>query len=297
VSTTVHSSDTAAITQDTRLRVSPYERVASLIIAALILLGAAVLAMFIIVITMRAIGHQKAVPVTFIDEPYGRGDHDAGTARDAENSQVDELDEFFPPELDQNIQVMNDIISADLTTLETMDDQLANFGSNKGQGDSRAAGPLGEGDANVVPRWERWQVRFASADVESYAQQLDFFKIELAALGGGKSTVDYATNLSLARPTRRTGPSESEQRLYMTWRSGELIEADKQLLAKAGIDTANRVVLQFYPPETEAALAALEQQAAGTRDLKEIKRTVFGVKGTGGKYEFYVMSQEFRFVP
>jgi hypothetical protein len=280
-----------------RLRVSPYERVASLIVALLILLGAAVFAMFIIVITMRVIGGQKAVPVSFVDEPFGRGDHEAGSARDAENSQVDELDEFFPPELDQNIQAMNDIISADLTTLENLDDQLANFGSNKGQGDSRQAGPLGEGDSNVVPRWERWQVRFASADVDTYAQQLDFFKIELAALGGGKSTVDYAANLSNARPTRRTGPSETEKRLYMTWRSGELIEADKQLLAKAGVDTVGRVVLQFYSPETEALLASLEQQAAGTRDLKEIKRTVFGVKGGGGKFEFYVVSQEFRYVP
>ena len=82
----------------------------------------------------------------------------------------------------------------------------------------------------------------------------------------------------------------------MTWRTGELIEADKQLLAKGGIDTNNRVILQFYSPETEAILAGLEQKQAGTRNLKEIKRTVFGVRG-GPQFEFYVVSQEYRDAP
>ena len=83
----------------------------------------------------------------------------------------------------------------------------------------------------------------------------------------------------------------------MTWRTGELIEADKSLLAKAGIDTVGRVVLQLYSPETEALLAGLEQKQAGTRSLKDIKRTVFGVRGQANSYEFFVISQEFRFIP
>src|SRR5690606_17773147 len=111
-------------------------------------------------------------------------------------------------------------------------------------------------------------------------KQLDHFKIELAALGGGKTTVDYASKLSSPNPVRRSGKSEDEKRLYMTWRTGELIEADRQLLARAGVDTVGRVILQFYPPEAEAILADLEQKQAGDRDLREIKRTVFGVRGS-----------------
>lgn len=278
------------------LGVSTYDRVASLLVALLILLGALVLAMFIVVLTMRVIGTQKSVPVTFLEEGNGRGDNAAGTARDADNSQADELDEFFPPEMDETIQTMSDLISADMAKLDSLDDQLATFGSGKGKGDSRKAGPMGEGGEDVVPRWERWQVRFASADADAYAKQLDFFGIELAAMGGGKPTVDYAAKVSQPNPVRRTGASDQEKRLYMTWRTGELIEADKQLLAKAGVDTVNRVILQFYPPQTEAILADLEQKQAGTRNLKEIKRTVFGVRGKG-TYEFYVISQEYRFAP
>jgi hypothetical protein len=187
------------------------------------------------------------------------------------------------------------VISTDLTILDNFESRMPTVGTGTGKGDSRPPGPLGEGNADVVPRWERWQVRFASADIKAYAQQLDFFRIELAAIGGGKDTVDYASNLSQPNPTRRTGNSADEKRLYMTWRSGELIEAYKSLLAKAGIDTAGRVVLQLYAPDTEAVLAGLEQQKLGMRQIRDIKRTVFGIRSKPGGYEFYVISQEYRF--
>jgi hypothetical protein len=57
------------------------------------------------------------------------------------------------------------------------------------------------------------------------------------------------------------------------------------------------VVIQFYPPDVEATLAGLEQAKAGGRDLRQIRRTVFGVKSAGGRYEFFVVSQEFRNAP
>ncbi|HTN75133.1 MAG TPA: hypothetical protein VL096_07800 [Pirellulaceae bacterium] len=292
-----HPAPSSKPTTAVRLGPTTYDNVASLIIALLILLGGAVFAMLIIVLTMRAINTPKSVPVSFVEEASGRGDHEAGSARDEKNSQVDEFDEFMPPPMDAAIQSVSDVISADLTVLESLDDQLVTSGTGQGKGDSRKAGPLGEGNDDIVPRWERWQVRFASADAESYARQLDFFGIELAAMGGGKPNVDYVAGVSQPIPRRRSGPSDAEKRLYMTWRTGELIEADKQLLAKAGVDTVGRLVLQFYSPETENVLGALEQKQLGMRTLKEIKRTVFGVKGTADKYEFYVISQEYRYAP
>jgi hypothetical protein len=279
------------------IHVSNYEQVASLLIALLVLVGTCVGMMLVLVMTMRTFKTEKAVPVSFVamDEGYGRGDHEAGTARDEKNSQVEEFDEFFPPEMTEQIQSVTSVISTDMSMLENIDSQISTVGTGKGRGDSRPPGPLGEGTGDVVPRWERWQVRFASADMVAYAQQLDFFKIELAAIGGGKDSVDYASNLSQPNPTRRTGSSANEKRLYMTWRGGELIEADKSLLAKAGIDTVGRVVLQLYSPETEAMLAALEQKQLGMRQIKDIKRTVFGIRGKPGGYEFYVISQEYRY--
>jgi hypothetical protein len=292
------TSGPAPPTHKVPLGVTTYEKVSSIIIALLVLLGATVAAMFIVVVTMRALaGTQQPVTVTIAEEGLGRGDHEAGIARDAKNTQVDELDEFFPPEMTEPIDALSTVISADMTVLESLDDPLATFGSGTGQGDSRPAGPPGEGEGDVVPRWERWQVRFSSADLTTYARQLDFFNIELAAMGGGKEQVDYASQLSQPRPTRRAGPSAQEKRLYMTWRSGEMIEADKTLLTSAGIDISGRVILQLYPPETETLLAELEQKQLGQRPLKDVRRTVFGIREQGQKFEFYVIAQEYRFVP
>ena len=36
---------------------------------------------------------------------------------------------------------------------------------------------------------------------------------------------------------------------------------------------------------------------AGKREVREIRRTVFGVKSLGADYDFYVMDQEYRMVP
>lgn len=287
-----------ALLPEKRLKLSTYEQVASLLVSLLILVGTAVLALVLILMTSRKTVPTPTVPIVFAEEGYGRGDHEAGTARDATNSpQIEELDEFFPPQMSEPIEAVTTVVASDVVSLDNLDAQLASIstgGTGTGRGDSRPPGPLGEGSSDVVPRWERWQVRFASADLEAYARQLDFFQIELAAIGGGRDTVDYAAKLSQPQPLRRSGPSASEKRLYMTWRSGELVEADKSLLAKAGIDTVGRVVLQLYPPETEALLAGLEQKQAGNRNLKDIKRTVFGIRGGAGKYEFFVIAQDYR---
>lgn len=297
---TATESTTAAsgATTQVELRVSAYDRVASLLVSLLILLGGSVLAMLAIAISLREGPKPQVIaPITVIEEGYGRGDHEAGTARDEKNRQVDEIDEFFPPQIDDSVQAVSQVVATDITLLESLDDQVVSSGTGTGRGDSRRPGPLGEGGEVVVPRWERWQIRFNSANMDEYASQLDFFGIELAAMGGGKPTVDYALKLLQDQPQRRSGASDQEKRLYMTWRSGEMIQADKQLLAKAGIDTTNRLVLQFYPPATETLLAGLEQQRLGNHTLRDVKRTSFGVRGTKGNYEFYVIAQEYRFVP
>jgi len=54
------------------------------------------------------------------------------------------------------------------------------------------------------------------------------------------------------------------------------------------------VVFQFYSPETYTKLLTLENIHKGQRRIIEIRRTVFGVRQTAGKYEFFVISQEYR---
>lgn len=169
-------------------------------------------------------------------------------------------------------------------------------GGKVGLGDRRPVGPLGDDGVLVVPRWERWETQFTSASINAYAQQLDSFGIELAAIGG-KPQIDYAFNLANPKPDTRSGPSKSEKRLYMSWKNGPLQQFDRELLRRAGIDTAGRLIVQFYPAEVEGMLADLEEVNARGRSKREYRKTVFGIRMQSGRPEFFVVEQTFRSMP
>jgi hypothetical protein len=158
----------------------------------------------------------------------------------------------------------------------------------KGAGDNRQ-----RGGGDIIPRWQRWEVRFLSTTLDTYRKQLGFFGIELGALGGGQLGVDYAAfdNGSLKK---RSGAAEGDDRLYFIWQGGRFQQQDRALLEQAGVATAGRVICQFYPKPLENQLVVLEKQEMGSRPLKDVKRTVFGVRPAGGGYEFFVIEIQWR---
>jgi len=162
-------------------------------------------------------------------------------------------------------------------------------GSSKGTG-RRGLG-FGPGKSGF-PREQRWFIRFSDrVELDQYAKELDFFKIELAALMPDRRLA-YLSNISAAKPTVRYAPSgKDESRLYMTWQGGERRFADVQLFAKAGLDVpGDAPIFHFYPPEVEAQLAQLERSYRG-RTPDQIKRTYFVVEPSGGGYRFTVVRQ------
>jgi hypothetical protein len=234
--------------------------------------------------------------VKLVENIAGRGDHAAGFARDLEAPGMEEMPELTEPQLEATLEAVTETVSSVAASVDVLDTPSMATGKGEGGlGDSRPPGPLGEGE-NIIPRWERWEVRWSATSVDAYAQQLDFFKIELAA-AGGSPTIDYASNLARPTPTRRSGPPDQEKRLYMTWRSGTLEAFDRTLLARAGINAQGRILLQFYPEEVEDQLAWMEMQNGGGRSVKEFLRTVFGVRSVRGGYEFHILEQRFRGAP
>ena len=114
--------------------------------------------------------------------------------------------------------------------------------------------------------------------------------------------VDYAFNLTQATPSKKSGNPEDEKRLYMSWQKtgGQMAAFDRQLISAAGIKTERRLILQFYPKQTEIMLYSLEVQAArdaGHTDPREFLKTIFGVRTARRGYEFYVIDQFFRPAP
>lgn len=267
-----------------QLRVSPYERVASTIVALLAMVSFAVLTLAVLVITRRMTSPPPAIAVQLLDEPSGRGDHATGTELDMQAPGQEEFPDLSEPRIEELINSVSDVLAANAPSVDTFG---VSASAGLGSGDRRAPGPLG--DADVIPRTERWEVAYPATTLDTYARQLDFFGIELGVVGGGRKVMEYVSDFSSAQPkVRSLDKAAEERRLYFTWRSGRLQEFDRQLVARAGVPLSGRQVLQFYPPEVEQRLAVLETEAAGGRTARAIAKTRFAVRRAGSGFEFYV---------
>ncbi|MCE9528898.1 MAG: hypothetical protein K8R36_22865, partial [Planctomycetales bacterium] len=144
-----------------------------------------------------------------------------------------------------------------------------------------------------IPRHERWEIRIGAGNTsDSYTRQLDFFKIELGVIGQANDIV-YLSNLSAPNPTAKTQSAAGEKRLYLIWQRGSMREADEEILARAKIPAAGKVIVHFCPEELENELVKLEDDQARQSGLKRIRKTVFGVRPKEPEgFRFFVIEQK-----
>jgi len=274
-----------------------------MLIASLIVIGFSVLVLLGIWLTGRLFLTQAPIAVDWLPGE-DRGDRAPGFGPDMEEPGVEEMEELKEPQIEDTLNDVKHLVRSQTSVLAAIERNAAISPPGGGQDDRGGIGPMvGKRVIDgVIPRYERWEIRFSTSGIETYARQLDFFKIELGAAGGGSPKVDYAYNFTKSKPDRRSGKPEDEDRLYMSWRkdSGPMAEFDRQLLTKAGIDTERRLVLQFYPKEIEDLLSNLEAQVArhcGHTDPRSFLKTVFGVRSDSTGYIFYIIDQYFRPAP
>ncbi len=166
---------------------------------------------------------------------------------------------------------------------------------------SRGAGELkklgdGPGKLGGVKAAERWEIVFESGMTEDeYSRQLDFFKIELGVIVGGK--LHKVSRLAARVPAVVYDASVGPER-YFRWRDEARRLTDLRLLKKVhDLPLADdTIVLHFYPLETQIRLIQLERQYAadhGRNDLKLVAKTKFVVRRTENGYDFDVAKQTY----
>ncbi len=280
------------------LKVTRYDRAVAGVLATALSLGALCFAVSAIWFTTRLPPPAKAVPLELIELPGGFEDGsvdetlrvDSPEPEASDPSPADEVsDELEIAESLESVTELSDVAAEPVQKqFEAGLKNTGKRGSAKGTG-RRALG-AGGGTAGI-PREQRWFVRFGDeADLDEYAKQLDFFKIELGALLPGELV--YMSQLSKPPATlRRVQTGQDEARLYMTWQGGQRRFADAQLFARAGLNVpAEAPMFHFYPPDVEAKLAQLEKGFRG-RPVEQIKRTYFAVTRAGSGYQFEVVRQ------
>ena len=253
-----------------------------MIVALLVMVGSIVAMLGVVWWTSQLLTRPASQEV-FLVEEEGEETNEQD-AREVQEPGLEDL-ALVEPDVQETLAAVTDAVSSISASLDAIETAV----STRGQGgEGRKAG------SGVIPRWQRWEVRFLSTTLESYAKQLEFFGIELAAMGGGKAGVDYAAFDKGRIVRRQSSEGDEDKRLYFVWQGGRFQQQDRTLLAQAGINTQGRITCQFFPPQLENTLAVLEQKQLGGKPLKQVKRTVFAVRPQGSGFEFYVVEIQSR---
>jgi hypothetical protein len=261
------------------------------LLVALLVIGTLTVAGLLIVYFARRLSPATvAIPFRPVSAAGRPADAAMGLKRDLEPPGIEEVPELIEPQLQDTLSAVSSAVAAKSALLSDEDiDSEMETGHGAGYGDNRRSGS-GSGTGPEEPRRE---IRFAPANLRQYAQWLDFFGIELGVLGRDNK-VHYVYNLSHETPSVRAGDPAQDNRLYMNPANTEFAALDRQLAAKAGVASKGEIILQFFPPETQAILFDLEQKRAGGRSPDQIRHTVFRVTVVGDRFEFSVEDQSYR---
>jgi hypothetical protein len=278
------------LTPKYELRVNWYDRVSSLLVSLLVIIGVIVAGLVIVYLTRRWSVTQRAVPIQPVNAASRPADAAMGLKRDLEPPGIEEVPELIEPQLQDTLSALSTAISARSALLsdEEIDSEM-DPGHGSGFGDNRKAGIGGEGSSDEPGR----EIRFEPDSLQHYARWLDFFGIELGVLGRDNK-IYYAYNLSREKPDVRLGEPSQEQRLYMNPTDSQFAAFDRQLAAKAGIAEQGNIILQFYPQRTQDILFGLEQQHADGRSPEQIRHTIFRVTPVGNEFKFSIEEQSYR---
>lgn len=269
-----------------RLTVNSYDRTASMIIALLVIIGCAVLGMAVVFFTGKFVRTVEPIPVVPVEASSPNANQ--GIAQEPDPPGVEDAPELAEPQLQETLET----IASSMTDDVLLSDEIQDAGKGKGQGDSRMAGPGGDGVVERVPRWERWKIRFEPDSSAEFAEWLDFNKIEIGVLGRDNK-VHYAGELSTGSPKIYEGDPKKETRGYTSAADGPMPTLTNNLARKANIARHGNLVLLFYPFDVESIMWDLERKFSGGRDANDFRETIFAVVREGGRFKFEVIDQRY----
>jgi hypothetical protein len=307
----------AATATEPVLGVTPFDRVFSLLVTCILLLGLVTVGLGAVWLTNQqwvvaaAPARVDMVEVPIPGDLGGTNPFDempTDPVAGPDSSDPSAVDNDSAPATDAT-EPMNRVIDA-IGNVATNPDELAMLtdagatavvpgGSTIGTSGRRLVGD-GPGRIAGVSRSKRWEISFESGQTEQeYARQLDYFHVELGAIVDQK--IYYASSLSSAKPSVRTASSGAdEKRLFFSWRTGGRRQIDLSLLKKAGIPVGGEpIVLHFYPADVEQRLARMEldylDKARGTANLRGVRKTRFVVVRDKNSvpYDFEITRQEY----
>ncbi len=273
---------------------SSYDRLSALLVALVVVIGFLVFIMFMIWLTM-VVDFRSRVQPPMMEHMAGNDNRPEGVADDWQEPGVEEFPEIEKPQLADALEAVTDAVSTVKAQLEKIDGNAPLMGRGPGLGDRRSKGP-GTGNANIIPESKRWKIEYAAGTMIEYMTILDSFGVTMGAVSQLSNQIHYVDDLLSTSPRFIVGDRENEKRLYFMNTRNRLRRWDTNKVVQSGIDSRNKLVVQFYEEPVRATLRQLEQAVyvREGRSLSEVKQTIFRVRPAGSGYEFYVENITYR---
>lgn len=273
-----------------RLEVNSFDRVSSLLVSLLVLVGVTVAVLFIIFLFRRF--SPDEAPALLIPISKARGEPVKGYEDEIQPPGLEDAPSDLPPELQDTLKELTNAISNKTAILAKENfsaDSVA--GQGGGPGNREYDGDGGEGGNAPIK-----ELRFEARSDDDYAAMIDYFGGELAVLDIKANKIRYAKKLGQPKPDTRIGEPGEEKRFAFRATGQPLAPIEVRLARKAGIMRAPSILVVYYPDEVTQQIYALEQaemRKAGKTTLEEVDRTIYRVERDGRTYKFNVEEQTY----
>ena len=278
-----------------QLTVNTYDRTATLLIALLIMVGAGVTGLTVVFFATRQFPTIEPIPVVPVEATSANANQ--GLADEPDPPGVEDAPDLSEPQLQDTLDALTAAASMNEVLLsDEMIDAEKEAGKGKGLGDSRMAGPGGEGVVERVERWDRWKIRFEPDSLAAFTAWLDQFSIRVGVLGRDNQ-VHLAYNFD-----KGVIVEAASRKVYNTWgrispADGPMPQLTMQLARKANIASLGPTVVLFCPfDKVEAVLYTLEKKYAkknNVDDVNRLRETIFTVVKERSQYTFQVIDQKY----
>jgi len=274
-----------------QLSVNSYDRAATTVLAALILLGTAVVSLGIIFFANKFTSTVE--PIAFVPVEASSPNANQGFAEEPEPPGVEDATELMEPQLQDTLDALTTMSLNEALLSDEAIDAAEEAGKGEGLGDARQAGPGGDGVVERVPRWERWKIRWEPNSSTDFARWLDQYKIRVGVLGRDNK-VHAAWNFTTGSPQ----VAAADPKEYAAW--GQTVPADgpmpkltADLARQVGILDKGSITVLLYPFEVERVLYTMEQAKNPSKDPNKVRETVFTVIQSSAGFKFDIISQKY----
>lgn len=274
------------------LQVNSFDRTSTLLIALLLMVGTAVAGLAIVFFSNKF--GDTIQPIEFVPVEASSPNANQGIADEPEPPGIQDAPELSEPQLQDTLDALDALSLNDAMLSDEAIDAAAEAGKGEGLGDSRQAGPGGDGVVERVPRHERWKIRFEPTSQTAYAAWLDQYGIRIGVIGRDNK-MHMAWDFTKGVKTEAADPKDYDAWLQTVPADGPMPELTMQLARKAGVAQFGQIALLFHPFDpTEKHLYTLEKKANKFGDdPNKIRETVFTVVERGGGYQFEVVDQKY----